>query len=131
MLGFLDDPTVWPALYVRWELALLQELGFGLDLTACAATGTPHELAFVSPKSGRAVSQDAGQPYADRLLVLPAFLTPTRPTGANAIVTPGDIAAGLKLTAHFLATRVLGPREQPIPDARQRLAHLLLRQREH
>ena len=131
VLSFLDDAAVWPALYVRWELALLQELGFGLDLTSCAATGTTEDLAFVSPKSGRAVGLEPGRPYQDKLLPLPAFLTKTRPTGPNAIVTPGDIAAGLKLTEHFLAARVLGPRDLVLPDARQRLAHLLLRQREH
>jgi DNA repair protein RecO (recombination protein O) len=129
VLGFLDEETVWPALYVRWELALLDELGFGLDLSACAATGATDDLAHVSPKSGRAVSRAAGQPYQDRLLVLPPFLTKSRPTGANAIVTPGDIAAGLALTGHFLATRVLNPRDLAMPEPRTRLAGLL-RQRE-
>lgn len=131
VLSFLDDAAVWPALYVRWELALLQELGFGLDLSSCAATGTADDLAYVSPKSGRAVSREAGRPYQDKLLALPAFLTKTRPTGGNAIVTPQDIAAGLQLTGFFLASRVLEPRELSVPDARQRLAHILLRQREH
>jgi len=128
VLSYLDDPAVWPALYVRWELALLEELGFGLDLRTCAATGTTQDLAFVSPKSGRAVSLEAGRPYQDRLLPLPAFLTKSRPTGPNAIVTQEDIAAGLRLTQHFLEARVLGPREHPMPDARLRLATILLRQ---
>lgn len=127
VLSYLDDATVWPALYVRWEMALLQDLGFGLDLSTCAATGTAEDLAYVSPKSGRAVSREPGLPYRDRLLELPAFLTKSRPTGANAIVTPGDIAAGMALTDHFLLTRVLGPREQGMPDARTRLAQLLTR----
>jgi DNA repair protein RecO (recombination protein O) len=131
VLSFLDDPTVWPALYVRWEVALLEELGYGLDLVACAATGSTQDLAYVSPKSGRAVSSDAGRPYQDRLLSLPAFLTKSRPTGANAIVTSADITAGLRLTEHFLLTRVLGPRDQPMPDARMRLSTILLRQRDH
>lgn len=131
VLSFLDDSSVWPALYVRWELALLQELGFGLDLTACAATGTTEDLAFVSPRSGRAVCREAGRPYEGKLLALPPFLTKMRPTGGNAVVTPGDIQAGLILTEHFLATRVTGPRELVLPDARQRLAGMLLRQREH
>lgn len=129
VLSYLDDPAVWPALYVRWELALLEELGFGLDLRNCAATGTTEDLAYVSPKSGRAVSREAGRPYQDRMLPLPAFLTKTRPTGANAIVTPGDIASGLELTGHFLQARILEPREQLLPDARMRLATILLRQR--
>ena len=74
MLGFLDDVHVWPALLVRWELVLLEELGFGLDLATCAATGSTADLVYVSPKSGRAVSAEAGEPYKDRLLALPAFL---------------------------------------------------------
>lgn len=131
VLGYLDDGSVWPALYVRWELALLQELGFGLDLTACAATGTANDLAYVSPKSGRAVSREAGLPYAQRLLALPAFLTANRPTGANAIVTPSDVAAGLALTQHFLQARVMAPRDMTLPDVRLRLGDLLLRQRGH
>ncbi len=129
VLGFLDDETVWPALYVRWELALLDELGFGLDLSSCAATGTTEDLAHVSPKSGRAVSRGAGLPYQDKLLSLPQFLTKSRPTGANAIVTAGDISAGLALTGHFLATRVLNPRDLALPEPRGRLVGLL-RQRE-
>jgi DNA repair protein RecO (recombination protein O) len=131
VLGYLDDPAVWPALYVRWELALLEELGFGLDLSACASTGVSEDLAYVSPKSGRAVSAEAGRPWHDRLLALPQFLTRTRPTGPNAIVTPGDIGAGLSLTAHFLDARVFRPRDQTLPDARTRLAGLMMRQREH
>jgi DNA repair protein RecO (recombination protein O) len=125
VLGYLDDPQVWPALYVRWEMALLQELGFGLDLSACASTGAVDDLVYVSPRSGRAVSAAAGAPYHDKLLALPPFLTLNRPMGANAVVTPGDIQAGLDLTSHFLITRILGPREQGLPDTRQRLAKLL------
>jgi DNA repair protein RecO (recombination protein O) len=130
VLGFLDDPTVWPALYVRWELALLDELGFGLDLSSCAATGSTDELIYVSPKSGRAVSRAAGEPYHDKMLSLPAFLTRTRPTGPNAIVTAGDVTAGLALTRHFLMSRVYGPRDMPVPDVRDRLSPLLVRQSE-
>ena len=130
VLGFLDDASVWPALYVRWEMALLDELGFGLDLSACASTGETGELVYVSPRSGRAVSRDAGLPYHDRLLALPAFLTRSRPTGANAIVTPGDIVSGLALTGHFLTARVFSPHDETIPEARARVAGLLLRQSE-
>ena len=79
LLGFIDDATVWPALYARWELALLDELGVGLDLESCAATGTTHDLIYVSPRSGRAVSATAGEPYKERLLPLPAFLRRRRP----------------------------------------------------
>ena len=73
VLAALDDASLWPALLVRWEMMLLQDLGFGLDLSECAATGTDADLIYVSPKSGRAVSRDAGQPYCDRLLKLPAL----------------------------------------------------------
>lgn len=121
VLGFLDEPQVWPALVVRWELALLEELGFGLDLASCAATGTTADLVYVSPKSGRAVSGEAGEPYKDRLLALPAFLR-GRATGP---VTEEDVRAGFALTGHFLDARVLRPREIPMPDARGRLLSYL------
>ena len=114
VLGFLDDATVWPALYVRWELALLEELGFGLDFTECAATGANDQLIYVSPKSGRAVSASAGEPYKDKLLGLPAFLQRAR--GAH--VTGGDIRAGLALTGYFLEARVFPPRGDVMPEAR-------------
>lgn len=121
VLGFLDDASVWPALYVRWELALLEELGFGLDLSECAATGSNDQLIYVSPKSGRAVSASAGEPYKDKLLRLPAFLTRTRQAG----IAPGDIAAGLALTGHFLETRLFRPHGEAMPQARSRLVSLL------
>ncbi|MEZ5900533.1 MAG: DNA repair protein RecO [Hyphomicrobiaceae bacterium] len=123
VLGFLDDATVWPALYVRWELALLDELGFGLDLTQCAATGGNDQLIYVSPKSGRAVSASAGEPYKDRLLALPGFLA--RSSGAH--VGANDIRDGLALTGHFLKARVLSQRGEPMPDVRLRLAEQLAR----
>src|SRR4029079_10202978 len=74
VLGYLGDAAVWPALVVRWELALLDELGFGLDLASCAATGTMAGLIYVWPNPGRAVSAEAGEAYKDRLLALPRFL---------------------------------------------------------
>ncbi len=123
LLGYLDDPEVWPALYVRWELALLEELGYGLDLTTCAATGSKDELVYVSPKSGRAVSAAAGRPYGDRLLHLPPFLRPERSRHSGV----SDTIAGLALTEHFLQTRVLTPREAEMPEARRRLRELLRR----
>lgn len=125
VLGFLDDPTVWPALMVRWELALLDELGFGLDLTQCAATGANDALIYVSPKTGRAVSASAGDPYKDRLLALPQFLRPGRQHGIA--VTGDDIDAGFRLTGYFLAQRVFAPREQELPEARQRMIGLIER----
>jgi DNA repair protein RecO (recombination protein O) len=123
VLGFLDDVTVWPALYVRWEIALLTELGFGLDLTSCAATGVKFDLGYVSPKSGRAVSRQAGEAYKDKLLVLPSFLTAERPSE----VTTEAVLSGLALTEYFLERRVFHPREQPLPDVRQRLPRLMRR----
>jgi len=123
VLGFLDDATVWPALYVRWELALLEELGFGLDLKTCAATGDKFDLVYVSPKSGRAVSRTAGEPYKERLLALPAFLTAERPSE----VTREAVIAGLALTGHFLEARLYQPREASLPDIRARLPGLVRR----
>jgi DNA repair protein RecO (recombination protein O) len=121
VLGYLDDRAVWPALVVRWELALLEELGYGLDLASCAATGRRTDLVYVSPKSGRAVSAEAGAPYQDRLLALPAFLR----AGAPRQVTEEDLQAGFALTGHFLEARVLRPREMELPEARSRLLSYL------
>ncbi len=121
VLGYLDEPSVWPALMVRWEMALLDELGFGLDLATCAATGSNDQLVYVSPKSGRAVSAAAGEPYRDRLLALPAFLTRAR----EAHVSGADVAAGFALTGHFLEARVFAPRGLEMPDARSRMAALV------
>ena len=110
----------WPRLYVTWEVDLLRELGFGLDLESCAATGRNDSLAFVSPRTGRAVSLLAGEPYRDRLLTLPPFLT-----GAAAIDAPRDIIDGLTLTAYFLERHVLAVAGRRLPAARQRLAERL------
>jgi DNA repair protein RecO (recombination protein O) len=124
VLGYLDDAAVWPALIVRWELALLDELGYGLDLSSCAATGKTADLVYVSPKSGRAVSAEAGAPYQGRLLALPAFL---RAEAATRTVTEEDLSAGFILTGHFLEARVLAPREMELPEARNRLLSYLRR----
>ncbi|MDX2287801.1 MAG: DNA repair protein RecO [Hyphomicrobiaceae bacterium] len=121
VLGFLDDPTVWPALMVRWEVALLAELGFGLHLGACAATGGNDQLIYVSPKSGRAVSASAGAPYADRLLRLPGFLT----AGRDSTVTPADIRDGFVLTGYFLEHRVGAMLGAGLPEARARMLALI------
>lgn len=121
-VGLLDSMATdeaWPAAYVGWELALLSELGFALDLGRCAATGDTEALRYVSPKSGRAVSRDAGAPYADRLLTLPAFL------GGEA----GGVAEGLKLTGYFLkawAAPAFGGHAPP--PARDRLVDAILQQ---
>jgi DNA repair protein RecO (recombination protein O) len=112
---------------VRWELALLEELGFGLDLGACAATGSNDNLIYVSPKSGRAVSESAGAEYKDRLLRLPAFLCKGRQGTPNI----DDVVDGLALTGHFLETRVLMPREEQMPSTRQRFKDLVERRAKH
>lgn len=124
VLGFLDDDSVWPALLVRWEMALLDELGFGLDLASCAATGSNDALVYVSPKSGRAVSASAGEPYRDKLLALPAFLV----KGRQAPPTSRDVRDGLALGRYFLERRVLAPRGLLVPEALQRLETLLARE---
>lgn len=113
-LDALGEDQVWPAVMVRFELGLLDELGFGLDLSRCAVTGSPDDLVYVSPRTGRAVSATAGAPYKDRLLALPAFLQ----SGQAAAPTPADVVAGFRLTGHFLARRLFEPRGLPQPVAR-------------
>jgi DNA repair protein RecO (recombination protein O) len=120
LLRSLDHAELWPALLVRWELQLLGDLGFGLDLSECAATGTDTDLAYVSPRTGRAVSRGAGQPYCSKLLKLPAFLLAEGVEASNA-----DILSGLALTGHFLERDVLAPHGLAIPQARERLIALL------
>jgi len=123
LLDRIGTTPDWAADYARWELALLAELGFGLDLSRCASTGGTEELCWVSPRSGRAVSRSAGAPYADRLYPLPAFLRdPGVPAGE------ADLADALALTAHFLTVWVAPAigRERP-PQARDRLAALFPR----
>jgi DNA repair protein RecO (recombination protein O) len=111
----------WGAALVRYELLLLAELGFGLDLDRCAVTGANDDLVAVSPKSGRAVSAAEAEPYAGRLLALPRFIR----EGGRA--SWEDIADGLELTGHFLARDVLTDRLQPVLDGRHRLVERLRR----
>jgi DNA repair protein RecO (recombination protein O) len=111
----------WGAALVRYELLLLAELGFGLDLDRCAVTGSNDSLVAVSPKSGRAVSAAEAEPYAGKLLSLPAFLR----EGGRA--SWSEIAQGLDLTGHFLLRDVLTDRAQPVADARARLVDRLRR----
>ncbi|HXQ47188.1 MAG TPA: DNA repair protein RecO, partial [Caulobacteraceae bacterium] len=113
LAAVLPDDEIWPAVYVRFEAGLLQELGFALDLSRCAATGTTDDLIYVSPKSGRAVSRAAGEPYAERLLKLPPFLL-----SAQGGLQPGDIGDGLALTGHFLESFVFATMNRPLPPAR-------------
>ena len=109
----LAIPDIWPAVFVRFEAGLLQELGFGLDLSKCAATGALDDLIYVSPRTGRAVSREAGEPYKDKLLTLPPFML-----GAQAGLRDGDVGAGLGLTGHFLEAFIFGPLNRPLPPAR-------------
>ncbi len=124
IVDLMDDPMVAGALIVRFELRLLDELGFGLDLERCAATGTNDNLGFVSPKTGRAVSLSAGESYRDRLLPLPRFLL------EPASVMPGsttELTEAFQLTSYFLDRHVFGPRGLKPPDARARLLALIER----
>jgi len=122
VLSQLDDDGVWPALLVRWELGLLDELGFGLDLSKCAATGSSEDLTYVSPKSGKAVSNQAGEPYRAKLLMLPDFVKGGQ--GRNT-PDPAEICAGFKLTAFFLQRDVLAPRGLTMPQSRTRVISTL------
>jgi DNA repair protein RecO (recombination protein O) len=106
-------PEIWPAVFVRFEAGLLDELGFGMDLSRCASTGTMDDLIYVSPRTGRAVSRAAGEPFADRLLKLPPFLLASQNR-----VAPGDVGDGLDLTGRFLEQWVFGPLNKPLPPAR-------------
>ena len=106
----------------RFELAVLDELGYGLDLSQCAVTGVTDDLTHVSPKSGRAVSRAAAEPYRDRLLALPSFLTSRGNAG------PSDIAAALRLSGHFLDVHVWGARQIEHPSTRDALVEILARE---
>jgi DNA repair protein RecO (recombination protein O) len=110
----LLDGSVWDVALVRWEMGLLAELGFGLDLAACAVTGGTDDLAWVSPRTGRAISAAAGEPWRDRLLKLPGFLA-GQGTAAEA-----DVLDGLALTGHFLERHLLAQGRRALPDARTR-----------
>jgi DNA repair protein RecO (recombination protein O) len=119
-LDLICASELWPFAYLRWETALLSEMGFGLDLSACAATGASDELAYVSPRTGRAVSREGAGTWADRLLPLPPAL---RGEGAGPLP---EVLEGLRTTGHFLETRLapaLGDR--PLPGARARLFEAL------
>lgn len=109
------DSEYWAEIYIKWELLLLSELGFGLDLGRCAAGGDNDQLAYVSPRSGCAVSLSAGEPYHDKLLPLPGFLSGRGQGGGK------EILEGLRLTGYFLEKNVFAPRERPLPSVRARL----------
>lgn len=109
----LDDAAIAAPMVVRFELRLLSEIGFGLDLDRCVATGVSGDLIYVSPKSGRAVSRLAGEPWADKMLRLPTFLR-----DQEAVPTGPDLADGFALTGYFLTRYVLEPRGLALGDER-------------
>ena len=112
----LDDSALAPTLIARFEAQILAECGFQLDLSRCAATGATDRLVYVSPKSGRAVSAEAGAPWRDRLLPLPAFLREGAPPDARP--GPDEIADAFRLTGFFLARDLFALRGEPLPDSR-------------
>jgi DNA repair protein RecO (recombination protein O) len=116
------EPLIWLSEYVRLEIALLELVGFGLDLSACAATGSLDELVYVSPKTGRAVSRGAGTAYHGRMLALPPFIRED-----HAADLMQEIGAGLALTGHFLETRLLHELHRPIPPLRSHFLGLVAR----
>ena len=116
LIEALNSGVEWPRQYVKWEQDLLGALGFGLDLTRCAVSGATTDLAYVSPRTGRAVSRTAGQPYHDKLLHLPDFLWRDAPADE------GQLALGLNLTGYFLVHHVFAPQNRTLPAARRRLA---------
>ena len=123
VLDALETPGEAAELLVRFELAILNELGFGLDLTRCAATGTTDDLAYVSPRTGRAVSREAGEPHHDKLLALPPFLV----RRANAPPGADELRSAFALTGYFLDRHVYEPRAIEPPAARERFLALLER----
>ena len=121
ILDALDDPAAVAPMIARFELSFLAELGFGLDLSSCAATGAKDDLIYVSPRSGRAVSRAGGEDYRDKLMRLPAFLrTEADPASA------GDLANAFALTGFFLERHAFAPRGMALPDARGRFISAVL-----
>jgi DNA repair protein RecO (recombination protein O) len=126
ILACLGDARLLAPLVARFELDLLAELGFGLDLDACAASGVTADLVYVSPKSGRAVSRIAGEPWHDRLLRLPDFLRTEEPASTPSMA---DVADAFTVTGFFLRRHVFEPRGIALPDAREHLISALVRAR--
>jgi hypothetical protein len=120
LIEAMPHTDVWPALYTRFELGLLSSLGYGLDLTRCAVTGKTEGLAWVSPRTGRAATAEAGAPHADLLLRLPPFLVDT-----DAELKSGDVADAFALSGYFLERRLFDHRGEGMPDQRRRLIERL------
>lgn len=120
LIEAMPHHEIWPAIYARFELGLLSALGYGLDLSRCAVTGATEGLAWVSPRTGRAATQDAGAPHADVLLRLPPFLV-----DAEAELVEGDVADAFALAGYFLERRLFDQRGENLPEARKRLIERL------
>ncbi|MFQ1701191.1 DNA repair protein RecO [Loktanella agnita] len=122
LLDLLGQSDVWPLAYLRWEQALLDEMGFGLDLSACAVRGVNEELIYVSPRSGRAVSRQAAGEWANRMLPLPPVLAGKGDAENSEIVT------ALGTTGHFIENRLIHSLgDRPMPPARARLIETIAR----
>lgn len=123
LLDLLGQSEIWPLAYLRWEQSLLEEMGFAMDLSACAVRGVNEDLAFVSPKSGRAVSREAAGDWADRLLPLPPVLA------GKGEADNIQIAIALGTTGYFIEHRLMKSLgDRPMPAARQRLIDAITRQ---
>jgi DNA repair protein RecO (recombination protein O) len=120
LIEAMPQSEIWPALYARFELGLLAALGYGLDLSRCAVTGETEGLAWVSPRTGRAATYDAGAPHADVLLRLPSFLV-----DAEAQLEEGDVADAFALSGYFLERRVFDQKGEGMPESRRRLIERL------
>ncbi|MFT6073269.1 MAG: DNA repair protein RecO (recombination protein O) [Yoonia sp.] len=120
LLDLLGQSDVWPLAYLRWEQALLEEMGFGLDLSACAVRGVNEDLIYVSPKSGRAVSREGAGEWADRMLPLPPVLA------GKGDATPAEIECALGTTGFFIENKLIkGLSDRPLPPARARLVEVI------
>jgi DNA repair protein RecO (recombination protein O) len=120
LIEAMPQNEIWPALYARFELGLLSALGYGLDLTRCAVTGETENLRWVSPRTGRAATAEAGAPHADVLLKLPPFLT-----NPDAELESGDVAEAFALSGYFLERRLFDVRGEGMPEPRRRLIERL------
>ena len=117
MMENFEHPEIAASLMIRFELVLLEELGFGLDLESCASTAQTHDLAYISPKSGRVVSLAAGEPWADKMLALPSFLN-KHEDGWGVVPPVEQIEQGFKLSTYFLDRHIYAPRGIKHPDER-------------
>src|SRR5262249_16006970 len=120
LIEAMPQNDIWPALYTRFELGLLSALGYGLDLTRCAVTGETENLGWVSPRTGRAATVEAGAPHADVLLKLPRFLV-----DPDAELAEGDVAHPFALSASFLDRRLFDVKGEGVPEQRRRLIERL------